>query len=263
MGLQDGQTYEDQPVEHAAYEDESAEPRDGDTCELDDTDHTGYYGTPQQGGSSGQSTSRPNNGTLAPRRHAPVPTPYNGARNSTGMTHNWTADNAKTVQGGQPMRTTGQGTRTPITSSHQNFGVMRSGPSSTNNRMLQMSHRIQRNHAAKKELSEVVCFDCNKKGHYRKDCPTAPRTGRPPAHTFSPHRAHLAEETGTLESSPQNAFFAGTYFAVCENSDDEPESAEEDHLAETGLLGDSMPLSITAPFSGACGFAAAMFLTSE
>ncbi len=52
IGLQDGHTYEDQPEEpeeHAAFGNEHGEPQDGDTCEVDN-DHTGYYGTPQQGG---------------------------------------------------------------------------------------------------------------------------------------------------------------------------------------------------------------------
>jgi hypothetical protein len=40
-----------------------------------DTVHTGYFGTPKQGGSNGQITPKPR-GTMAPRRQTPSPTPY-------------------------------------------------------------------------------------------------------------------------------------------------------------------------------------------
>jgi hypothetical protein len=204
MGLQDGQTYEDQseePEEHAAFGNEHGEPQDGDTCDVE-ADHTGYFGTPKQGGSNGQNTPKPR-GTMAPRRQTPSPTPYTGARQATGMTNNWTGENAKTTQSTHPMRTTGQGTRTAITSSHRNFGAMRSGPSNpNNNRMLQLSRHMQNNHAAKKELDATLCYNCKRPGHFARNCPTAVQTGQPPAHTFSPHRAHLAEENGTPEDSP-------------------------------------------------------------
>jgi hypothetical protein len=216
--IQDGETYEeafaatshaddhgdthmhdDAALEHAAYGDESMEPQDGDTCEMDDVDRTGCFGTPNQGGSGGSSTSMTGSGTQAPRTHAPSPTPYSGTRTTPGMTNNWTTNNAKSIQGGQPMRTSGQGSRPPMTTSRQSFGAKRTPTSFASNRVLQVSHSIQRQHAARKEEAEVRCYGCKNLGHIRRDCPmltTGHQPGRPPPHTFSPHRAHFAEETG-------------------------------------------------------------------
>jgi hypothetical protein len=54
----------------------------------------------------------------------------------------------------------------------------------------------------------------------------------------------------------QNAFYAGSFFAIGENSDDDQESADEDRQAETAMVGQPTLPSITAPFSGEYGFIA-------
>ena len=88
---------------------------------------------------------------------------------------------------------------------------------------------------------------------------TGHHPGRPPPHTFSPHRAHFAEETGTHKTLPQHAFYASTYHAVGDNSEDEQESVEGIlRLTETGLHGSMLLPRITSPFTCECGYAASI-----
>ena len=65
--------------------------------------------------------------------------------------------------------------------------------------------------------------------------------GRPPPRNCPPHHAHFAEETGEQETLSQSAFYAGTYHAVGDSSEDEQKSVEGDPPTETGLHGSMLP----------------------